>query len=79
METKYTEKELVSFGNYLLSPHRIQSLMEHPDFEEELLAERLEQVSDADLENWKLTRKEYCVDCSDSSDSSDSDSEDFIL
>lgn len=76
METKYTEKELVSFGNYLLSPHRIQSLMEHPDFEEELLAERLEQVSDADLENWKQTREERCVECS---KSSDSDPEDFIL
>lgn len=76
METKYTEKELVSFGNYLLSPHRIQSLMEHPDFEEELLAERLEQVSGADLENWKQTREERCVECS---KSSDSDPEDFIL
>lgn len=76
METKYTEKELVSFGNYLLSPHRIQSLMEHPDFEEELLAERLEQVSGADLENWKQTREERCVEYS---KSSDSDPEDFIL
>lgn len=51
----YTEKELVSFGNYLLSPYRTENLMNHPDFKEELLVERLECVSDADLENWKET------------------------
>lgn len=44
MERLYTEKELVSFGNYLLSKER----------EETIIHDRVkDKVTDADIANWK--------------------------
>ncbi len=47
---KYTESDLVTFGNYLLSDKRKESF--HGGTYSELM-ERLKQVHDNDLANWK--------------------------
>lgn len=47
----YTEKELVSFGNYLLGKER-EALIKSGDAEI-LYEERAGCVSDADLRNWQ--------------------------
>lgn len=52
--TTFTEAELVSFGNYMVSEERKNSFEAskdlHPGFTVE---ERLSQVHHADVENWK--------------------------
>ena len=53
MVTYYNKKDLVSFGNYLLSPHRRALFALHPDFKENDLEERLSNVHHSDIENWK--------------------------
>lgn len=51
---EYTEKELISFGNYLLTEDR-KKLFQHMEGYPMsiILEERLKKVSDADLCNWK--------------------------
>lgn len=51
MITYYTEADLVSFGNHLLSKQRTERVLNHPDpgAGEELLS----MVHDADLANWR--------------------------
>lgn len=57
--TTYTEEEIVSFGNYLLSEARKELFKSHPSYpNEELLDERLAVVHDSDVENWKGINKE---------------------
>lgn len=52
--TVYTEADMISFGNYLLSNDRYERLANHPEFpDKELLQERSKFVSDADISNWK--------------------------
>jgi len=54
MITYFTEKDMVLFGNYLLSQERRERFKQHPEFpNNELLEERLSQVHHADFENWK--------------------------
>lgn len=53
MVTYYNKKDLVSFGNYLLSPHRRALFASHPDLGEKDLEERLSQVHHSDIEEWK--------------------------
>lgn len=49
----YTEKQLVSFGNYLLSKER-EDLIRNSDLHDSsILEDRLRQVNHADIENWK--------------------------
>jgi hypothetical protein len=55
MVVYYNKKDLVSFGNYLLSPHRRALFASHPDLGEKNLEERLSQVNHSDIENWKYT------------------------
>lgn len=43
-EKMYTEKELVAFGNYLLSDERKETIV-HPQVKD--------KVNDVDLANWK--------------------------
>lgn len=51
-------ENLVTFGNYLLSEERTESFRQNPLFKDELLLkERLSQVTDADIENWKEKQK----------------------
>lgn len=54
MTVFYDEKDLVSFGNYLLSEERREVFKNNPNFPNgELLEERLSEVHHADVENWK--------------------------
>ena len=46
-------KALVSFGQYLLSKERRKLFASHPVFGKKNLNERLSQVWDADISNWK--------------------------
>lgn len=46
---EFTEKDLVSFGNYLLSKGRAQSFRKSPVPKKE----RLQVVHKSDLDNWK--------------------------
>lgn len=50
MQTLYTEKQLIEFGNYLLSDERTNRVIKGSM---EQLEERLNQVSHADIENFK--------------------------
>lgn len=55
---EYTEADLVSFGNYMVSEERRDLYATHPDYANiEMLVERLSQVHHADIENWKDKRK----------------------
>lgn len=47
----FTERDLVSFGDYLLSDERKEKILSNPEFEGRL-EEDLKQVYDADLANW---------------------------
>lgn len=58
MQSNYNEKDLVSFGNYLLSEERKISYKQNPNFpNEKRLEERLSEVSHADLCNWTEKQK----------------------
>lgn len=48
MERLFTEKELVDFGNYLLSKEREQTIIND---------QVKDKVTDADLANWKDKQK----------------------
>jgi len=50
---KKKTKDLVDFGNFLLSDERKKSKLSHPTFTDEQKKESLKQVSHADLCNWK--------------------------
>jgi len=54
MVTYFNKKDLVSFGNFLLSSDRRKRFSQ---ISEENLEERLSQVHHADVENWKLSAK----------------------
>ena len=54
-EPAYTEKDITSFGNYLLSDRRKQSVFSSTDKEE--AEEAFKSVSHADYENWKHENK----------------------
>lgn len=47
-----TERQLVSFGEYLLSDERVKRIVENTQ-EGESVYGRLQQIYHADLENWK--------------------------
>jgi hypothetical protein len=47
----FTLEEMVSFGNYLLSDARTQSIMHHPDHDQDQIQESLKHVSHADVCN----------------------------
>jgi hypothetical protein len=49
----FTEAELVTFGNYLLSETRKKAYRQHPELKSKHLKDRLSQVNHADLENFK--------------------------
>lgn len=48
----FTQADLVSFGNYLLSDERKDLVLSNPSFSIEQARENLKEVSDADLANW---------------------------
>jgi hypothetical protein len=48
----FTEEDLISFGEYMVSPQRRQLFRDKPNPEGLSLDERLAMVHDADLSNW---------------------------
>jgi hypothetical protein len=54
-EQMFSEKDLISFGLFLLSEDRKKLLKKHPDFSSESFKERKRKVYDADLANWQHT------------------------
>jgi hypothetical protein len=48
----FTEEDLVSFGEYMVSPQRRQHFESHPEPTDLSLEERLSGVHDSDLANW---------------------------
>lgn len=53
MVTYFNRKDLVSFGNYLLSNERRELYKSHPDADKmPPLEDRLASVNHADIENW---------------------------
>lgn len=54
MKNTFNKKDLVAFGNYLLSDERRELYKTHPEFQNEQgLEERLKVVNDADFEFFK--------------------------
>lgn len=54
MVTYFSKKDMVSFGDYLLSEQRRELFASHPEFGEKGLESRLSCVHDSDIENWKI-------------------------
>lgn len=53
MVTYFNRKDMVSFGNYLLSEKRRKLYQSHPESDKmPTIEERLSMVSHPDLENW---------------------------
>jgi len=52
--TRFTEKELVAFGQYLLSAERTKRI-KNDTRPGESATQRLREVYDADLQNWLAT------------------------
>jgi len=51
---QYSEADLISFGNYLLSNERTERISNHPDQGlKQHIQMRLQQVNHSDLHNWK--------------------------
>lgn len=48
----FTEEDLVSFGEYMMSDQRRKLYEEHPEIGSENIEERLKSVHNADLANW---------------------------
>jgi hypothetical protein len=57
MVTYFNTKDIVSFGEYLLSNERKEMIKKLPDSKETNLESRLKSVSHADIENWKVWKK----------------------
>jgi len=57
MVTYFNKKDLVDFGNYLLSDQRKELIESHPEKSKELIEERLKTVSDADVRNFLETKR----------------------
>lgn len=54
MEEKvYTKSDLVSFGLYLLSEERENTLVNLPEFSSDSVVTRRKRVHDADIANWE--------------------------
>jgi hypothetical protein len=61
MITYFTHKDLIDFGNYLLSEERRELYESHPLSDSmPSLEERLSQVSHADVENFIKKSQETC-------------------
>lgn len=56
MKIFFEEKDLVSFGEYLLSDERKELILNHPEFEGRG-EEALKDVYDADLGNWSAKQQ----------------------
>jgi hypothetical protein len=58
MKTLFKMKDLISFGEYLLSKKRTDLISSNWDVGDSVtLEERLRQIYDADIQNWKYWNK----------------------
>ncbi len=48
----FNKRDLISFGNYLLSDERRELYANHPELGDNNLDERLANVNHSDIENW---------------------------
>lgn len=55
----FTEEDLVSFGNYMVSAERKKFYEMHPDPSGTSVEERLSTVHDADIQNWAYLQSTY--------------------
>ncbi len=55
MVTYYNRRDLVAFGNYLLSEERRSAIIDAPVNNSQNMDQRMSEVSHADIENWKYT------------------------
>ena len=62
MVTYFNRKDLVSFGNYLLSDERKERFQNYPEPPSISLEERLRNVTHADIENWMEENKKAVSD-----------------
>jgi hypothetical protein len=54
MVTYFNKKDLISFGQYLLSEERTEKIVNHPEASKMApVVERLKEVHDADYQNWQ--------------------------
>ena len=61
--TYYTTKDLVSFGNYLLSEQRKKWMNENNEISNRPKGSGMNEVYDADIANWKFhIKKMFGVD-----------------
>lgn len=58
MITFFDEQDLISFGNYMLSEERKQSILEVPNVSEEIKKEALQAVTPFDYGMWYEIRKQ---------------------
>lgn len=52
MTITFSKKDLISFGNYLLSQERRELYKTHPDYTPNRYEERLSTVNHSDIENF---------------------------
>lgn len=57
MVTTFNRKDLIDFGQYLLSDERRNRYANHPGLPNETLEQRLKNVSHADVENYLFDRE----------------------
>jgi len=57
MKIFFEEKDMVSFGEYLLSDERKELILNHPEFEGRT-EEALKDVYEADLTNWSRKQQQ---------------------
>ena len=57
----FTEEDLVSFGEYLLSDERKQKVEENWPNTSEILESNLKKVHDADLANWAYSAQKKFI------------------
>lgn len=58
MVTQFNRKDLIEFGQYLLSPERRERFSNHPQLGPETLEQRLSNVNHADIENFIFAKEQ---------------------
>lgn len=56
MAAFFNKKDMLSFGEYLVSKERFELIVSNPNLNKELLEETISSVSHADWENWLVIK-----------------------